>query len=308
MSFIDNIKAVPITDYAERCGFTLVRKGNRYVSLKEHDSVMIDLQKNCFWRNSVFKQGAHGGAGSIIDFAMEFMGYTQNKALREIALMYGINGNNGPKNHQYKALPKPNKLPRREIGDLQLPPKADNSKAIFHYLIKERKIDRSVIRYFLAKGMLYQDAEHSNCVFVSHRFGCVRSTGGKRFVRDLEGCDYNECFFFRPSKAAKTLIVAESVIDIMSIMTEFVKRNIKYTGYSYLALAGTNKLSSLFYHLSKEKDIECIMLAFDNDEAGQAAEEAAIAGLQDIRYEGTVEIYKAPYGKDWNAYIQAVQT
>lgn len=304
MSFLDNIKAVPITDYAQRCGFTLVRKGNRYVSLKEHDSVMIDVYKNCFWRNSVFQRGAHGGAGSIIDFAMEFMGYERNKAMREIALMYGIEGDKEPTQKTYRTAPKPIEPPKREIGDLELPPKADNSRAIFHYLLRERKIDRSVIRYFLAKKMLYQDAEHSNCVFVSHKFACVRSTGGKRFVRDLDGCDYNECFFFRPSKAAKTLVVSESVIDIMSIMTQFVRENKRYTEYAYLALAGTNKLPSLFYHLSQEKDIDHIMLAFDNDEAGQTAQETALVGLQEMEYDGTVEIFTAPSEKDWNAYIQ----
>ena len=47
------------------------------------------------------------------------------------------------------------------------------------------------------------------------------------------------------------------------------------------------------------------MLAFDNDEAGQAAQEAALVGLQEMEYDGTVEIFTAPSEKDWNAYIQA---
>jgi len=308
MSFIDNIKAIPITDYAERCGYTLVRKGQRYVSLKEHDSVMIDVHKNCFWRNSVFQKGKRGGAGSVIDFAMEFMGYERNKALRELAVMYGIEGDKKPPKQEYKTTPKPAEIPKREVGDLELPPKADNSKAVFRYLLKERKIDRSVIRYFLAKKMLYQDAEHNNCVFVAHKFACFRSTGGKRFAIDASGCDYNECFFFRPSNAAHTLVVSESVIDVMSIMTQFVRENKRYTEYCYLALTGTNKLPSLFYHLSKEKDIDHIMLAFDNDEAGQKALESAIEGLKEIGFAGTVEIFLPPSENDWNAYIKATAT
>lgn len=308
MSFIDNIKSIPIIDYAQRCGYTLVRKGQRYVSLKEHDSVMIDVHKNCFWRNSVFQKGMSGGAGSVIDFAMEFMGYERNKALRELAVLYGIEGDKKPLKQEYKAAPKPAEFPKREIGDLELPPKADNSKAVFRYLLKERKIDNSVIRYFLAKKMLYQDAVYSNCVFVSHKFACVRSTGGKRFAIDVSGCDYNECFFFRPSNAAHTLIVSEGVIDIMSIMTQFVRENKRYTEYCYLALTGTNKLPSLFYHLSKEKDIDHIMLAFDNDSAGKIALEAALAGLQEIEFNGTVEIFTPPSEKDWNAYVKVTAT
>lgn len=59
MGFLDNIKSIPITDLAQRMGFTLVRRG-RYFSLKEHDSVIIDTRKNCFWRNSVFTHGFKG--------------------------------------------------------------------------------------------------------------------------------------------------------------------------------------------------------------------------------------------------------
>lgn len=308
MGFLDNIKAVPIIDYAQRCGFTLVRKGTRYVSLKEHDSVMIDVEKNCFWRNSVFQTGARGGTGSIIDFAMEFKGYELKEAIREIAVMYNIEGDKTPQKKQYQAAPAPIVPLKRIVEDLELPPKADNSKAICHYLMKERCIDISVVRYFIAKKMLYQDAVYNNCVFVSHKFGCVRSTGGKRFTRDLNGCDYNECFFFSPSHGAKTLVVAESVIDIMSIMTQFVKENKRYTEYCYLALAGTPKLPSLFYHLEKEQGINHVMLAFDNDSAGRAATKAAIDGLQNMNFLGTFEDFSAPTGNDWNDYIRREQS
>ena len=57
---------VRIGDYAaQRLGYTVVRKG-RYFSLKEHDSVMIDPVKNCFWRNSRPGQGKAIGHLSLI--------------------------------------------------------------------------------------------------------------------------------------------------------------------------------------------------------------------------------------------------
>lgn len=310
MSFIDNIKEIPITDYAERCGFTLVRKGGRYVSIKEHDSVMIDVTKNCFWRNSVFQSGAKGGAGSVIDFAMEFMGYDRNTALRELAVMYNVSGDRQVNPQTYsRPTPKPEQAePKRAAGDLELPPKADNLKRVYHYLLNERKIDLSVVRYFVSKKMLYQDARHGNCVFVTDKFGCMRSTGGTRFAVDLKGCDYNECFYFRPSTSAKSLVVSESVIDVMSVMTQFAREEKSYTDYSYLALAGTNKLPSLFYHLEKDRDIDHVILALDNDEAGQKALEAAVEGLHNMGFDGTVEVYTAPAGKDWNEYIQLTVT
>ena len=63
---------VKIVDYASRMGFTVVRRG-RYFSLKEHDSVIINPEKNCFWRNSKMGTGRSiGKGGSIIDFVLEF--------------------------------------------------------------------------------------------------------------------------------------------------------------------------------------------------------------------------------------------
>ena len=93
MTFIDQIKKIPIEDYAARIGYTPVKKGSRYISLKEHDSIMIDTEKNAYWQNSEFVMGRKGGAGSVIDFAMNMRGYDLNTALRELATMYGIVGN-----------------------------------------------------------------------------------------------------------------------------------------------------------------------------------------------------------------------
>lgn len=301
MSFIDNIKSIPITDYALKRGFTLVKKGGRYVSLKEHDSVMIDIYRNCFWRNSVFQKGRSGGSGSIIDFAMEFMGYDLKGALRDIAETYGISNDTDIKTEIPKVVQVP-PPPKREPGDLALPPKDDGYKAVYRYLLGQRKLDIAVVRYFASKNMLYQDAKYKNCVFVTDKFACVRATSGS-FKIDVEGCDYNECFFFRPSNAARTLVVAESVIDVMSIMTQFVRVKKRFTDFAYLALTGTNKVPSLFYHLEKEKDINRVLLALDNDAAGEKATAIAIEGLKEMGFSGEVQVYSPPSGKDWNEYI-----
>lgn len=302
MSFADDIKSIPITDYALRCGYTLVKKGGRYVSLREHDSVMIDTYRNCFWRNSVFQKGRSGGAGSVIDFAMEFMGYDLKAAMRNIAETYGISGESERKVEVPKQVEAPIVLPKREPGDLDLPPKDTEYKSVYRYLLGQRKLDIAVVRYFVSKNMLYQDSKHKNCVFVTDKFACLRSTTGS-FKIDVSGCDYNECFYFRPSKKAQTLVVAESVIDIMSIMTQFVREKKRFTDYSYLALTGTNKVPSLFYHLEKDKDINHVVLAMDNDEAGEKAISMALEGLKDMGYPGLVEVYSPPSGKDWNEYI-----
>lgn len=315
MSFLDFIKAVPVTDLAQRMGYSLVRKG-RYYSLKEHDSVIIDTTKNCFWRNSRFSQGFKGGAGSTIDFVMEFGEEPAYKAaMRRIALMYGIEGDN-PKPPQMNRKPQTkNTYPKTLI----LPKQAykDNNTTVFRYLLS-RGISQSVIRYFLARKMLYEDT-HRNCVFISPKqdFGCIRSTGKSRFVADVEGSDYEKCFFFKGVNAKK-LYVAESVIDVMSVMTylqirrerssEQPERGDWYGNHAYLALSGTSKIQSLFYCISQEPDIREVYLCLDRDEAGKAADEKVVEGLKKMGFRGILRILKAPDErcKDWNDFVKSL--
>lgn len=312
MGFIADIKAIPITDFAERMGYTLKRLGNHYYTLREHDSVRISVEKNAFWRNSKFQRGEKGSAGSVIDFAIEFCGYDRKEAIRELARMYNIQSDplDGKENHN--AEQKQNRVTRvenpvvvkEEKKILNLPPRAADNKAVFRYLCRVRNIDVSVIRYFLAKGYLYQD-DHNNCVFKTDKFACKRSTGGKKFAIDVEGCDYDECFYIRPNDKANTLIVAESVIDIMSIMSQMVREGKRYTDYSYLALAGVNKLPSLFVHLLKDRRFNAVILAMDNDEFGKQATRIAESGLIEYGFNGRYAVAAAPSGKDWNDYIKS---
>lgn len=310
MGFLDNIKAIPITDLAERMGYTLVKKG-RYYSVKEHDSVMMDIQKNCFWRNSRFSQGFKGGAGSTIDFVMEFGGETDyKKAMRRLALMYGIEGDRPPRTayKTQKSEEKPEVKKPIPPGQLFLPERNKRNNDVFRYLL-ERGISGSVIKYFLARQMLYEDIR-KNCVFVSpyRNFACIRSTGERRFVGDCEGSDYNQCFFFKGRADTKRLIVAESVIDIMSVMTYLQMQEKSYGDYAYLALSGTNKIHALFIHLKQEPQIREVILCLDRDAAGVKADAKAIEGMREMGYKGVWKIKKSPEGtgNDWNDYVKSL--
>lgn len=306
MSYIDTIKAIPITDFAQKIGFTLVRHGSRYVSLKEHDSVMISVEKNAFWRNSCYYKGSKGHAGSIIDFAIEFLSLADAKeAVQCIANLYGIKSDD---NATTVVIPKvtPVEVKERKIGEIELPKKDEHNRNVYAYLSKTRAIAHSVIRFFLMNDMLYQDV-HKNCVFhTGTTFGCVRGTSTyKKFVGDLEGCDYDECFFFYGNPDADVLVVTEAVIDAMSIMTQFENEKKNFKNYAYLALTGTNKLHSVFYHIEKAmaegKPFSKVLIATDNDKYGEEA--AGVIAKELAEYGVQSERYAAPTGKDWNEHI-----
>lgn len=311
MTFLENIKAVPITDLAERMGFRLVRRG-RYYSLKEHDSVMIDTEKNCFWRNSRFHQGYRGGAGSTIDFYMEFGATDCKKAMRQIALLYGIEGGKPIRiTHNSILAPstKQQKKPIRkevQIRNLTLPEKAKQNDIVYRYLLG-RGISHSVIRYFLARKMLYED-KRGNCVFVSPLldFACIRSTNEVRFLSDCSGSDYNHCFFFRGREQGKRLIVTESVIDTMSFMTYLEISGKQYNDNFYLSLAGTNKIQSLFVHLQEKPEIKEVWLCLDRDEAGEKADVIAVKTLKEMGLKWEIKKTPNPACNDWNDYIKTL--
>ena len=310
MTFLENIKAIPITDLAERMGFRLVRVG-RYYSLKEHDSVRIDVARNCFWRNSRFHQGYKGSAGSSIDFYMEFAGETEyKKAMRQLALMYGIEGDKLPK-VAYKKAPavKPQTTSEKEHlqhGNVQLPWRNSHNNDVFRYLAG-RRISASVIKYFFARKMLYEDKRH-NCVFVSplQDFACIRSTGERRFVYDCKGSNYDHCFFFKGREDASRLIVTESVIEAMSIMTYLQVCGERYSSFAYLALAGTNKIHAMFVHLKEQPQLKEVWLCLNRDEGGEKVDKVAIEGLKEMGVQYYMKKPPDPSCNDWNDYIRTL--
>lgn len=65
----------------------------------------------------------------------------------------------------------------------------------------------------------------------------------KRFVADVENSDYEHGFYI--NNGSEKLIVTESVIDAMSIMSILKAKGIDYKSYDYLPLAGAAKFESL---------------------------------------------------------------
>ena len=294
---------VMIVDYAREMGFTLVRTG-RYYSLKEHDSVRIDPQKNCFWRNSV--PGRTGGAfgGSVIDFAMEFNGLSLGEAIRLLenrvpGTAVEVMGKRQGENTE-------NVSGHNKDGPvLKLPGKDNNMRKVFAYLVKTRCIRQEIVQEMVNRRQLYQDT-HGNCVFLSYEsgedgkavFACRRGTNTfKPFYGDVEGCDYSKCFYF--DNQAEKLYVAESVIDAMSVMTI---RFPEYRKWNYLALGGTGKWMAVMNYIT-DPALKEIWIGTDNDKTGQEAVRIISENVRKKRGDLTIITDLPVKGKDWNEVL-----
>ena len=287
---------IRIIEYANTLGFHVVKKG-KYYSLKEHDSVMIDAEKNCFWRNS------NGAKGSVIDFAVEFTQKSVSEVIQEFASIVDL----GDSEQKFVERSKVG-LEKEEKTIFKLPQRDNSIKNVSAYLLSIRQIDKNIVSMFLNKKYLYQDI-HKNCVFVSYKdnepvYAGLRGTNTDyRFIGDVAGSDYDWCFFINNN--SKKLIVTESVIDIMSIMSIIKQKGYEVNDYDWLALTSTQKYESLFYH-ERQKVYEKIYLALDNDNAG-------IKCCYAIRQHGffrTVEVidWLPQDGKDWNDVCKFINT
>lgn len=293
---IDQIKRISIVDYAEEIGFHPYKIGH-YYTLKEHDSVRIDPDKNIFVQNST------GAGGSVIDFAMTFQGMDLKRAIRTLG------GKTATCSVQERKDPDP-ETRKEKIGDLKLPEKDSTMKNIFAYLIKTRGIDQTIVQEMVQRKALYQDI-HKNCVFVSRDdsgkpvFACIRGTNTyKKFVADAFGCDYSYGLFL--PNGGDRLIVTESAIDAMSVMNLLEIGGTDHKAYDYLALSGCGKTEVIETHLHNH-DYRIVDLCLDNDEAGRRAAKALSIRVKEI---SKAAVYTELPGneKDYNDVLKQVKS
>lgn len=286
---------VLITDYAQlELGLNLTPNGKNRVSTQEHDSLVIYTDKNDFFRYST------QAGGDIINFVMHFKDLDFKEALKDIQDFY----------HKYQPTVQETKslsVKKNEdiIVSVELPEPAKDNKKVLNYLTQSRCLPAGLIQDFIDEGYLYQDS-HDNCVFVG-KYEDMNINGVRRaakkssnFKADVEGSYKQGGFYY--GNDSKTLIVTEGVIDAMSLMA--IRSD--YKDYDYLSVNGVgNTHNALKFHMDKrngKEQYERVILALDNDDAGQDATLRAIKYMNS-EYAGITVEYTYPESKDWNAEL-----
>lgn len=273
---------IRIEDYAWEIGLSPYKPaGSRHAKLREHDSVRIDTDKNCFWRNSVPGYGKSiGKGGSVIDFALEFTEKSLAEVLTEFEKKLEERGYSWEQvKGREKRRVEETKVSEEKTEGLQLPEAAGHMRNVFAYLTRSRFLEKEVVQEFVDKKMLYQDTRN-NCVFVGYDytdlgkktpvFGCMRGTNTERkFVRDVPGSDYEKGFFINNN--SDSVVVTESVIEAMSLMSVMADQGIDFHQYSYLALSGVGKGTPLKTITEYCPEFSRYILALNHDDAGMKA-------------------------------------
>lgn len=274
----EQARMTDIGELLRRQGETLKRSGSEYEW--RDGSQKVTIRGNLFYHQYDCK------GGDAIDFVRRFY----NKDYQE-AMDYLLNNSGG---HLIVSPP----VQKRQSRPFELPPKNDNMRRVFAYLLNHRGIDRDVLYAFAHKNMVYESADFHNAVFVGYDENAVvrhahkRGTGSESTFKGNVDNSIPQYSFHWHGTSDK-LFLFEAPVDMLS----FISMNQDgWRQHSYAAACCTSDIV-LWQMMKDNPNIQTICLCLDNDIAGQAANKRISDKLftKGISHEILV-----PINKDWN--------
>jgi len=185
-----------------------------------------------------------------------------------------------------------------------IPQKNDSMSRVFFYLRDVRCIDESIINVFAKAGLLFEDTEFHNAIFVGKDAeGQIKHIHKRTTLKDstfkgnAEASD-PECSFNWRGKSNR-LFVFEAPIDMLSYISMHKEG---WRHHSYVALCSTAGIAALKL-LKDNSNINTVYLCLDNDEAGTQGSKRIAEQIHSI---GEYDIWRLfPQNKDWNEDIQS---
>ena len=187
----------------------------------------------------------------------------------------------------------------------ELPKPNKDMRQVFAYLLKSRFIDRDVIKFFAHEKLLYESADHHNCVFVgvdengvprhAHKRGTY--TLGESFKGNVDDCDSRYSFHY--TGTSNRIYAFEAPIDMLSFIT---LHKVNWQEHSYVSLCSVAD-HALIQMLNDNPTINKIFLCLDNDSAGIESEWRIRHHLKELGYRD-VKFIRPKY-KDWNEILKA---
>ncbi len=288
---IAKAKSVPLIDYLEAHGYSVIREGH-YARLEEHDSFVILLDENRWIWNS------EDIYGDTIDFLILVEKKTFRDAVHELI---GDDPSRPPIQHLPR--PKPSPPVSDEPVDRTLPRKCESHKRVYAYLTQTRCIAPSIVRDLLEKNELYEATRSHNAVFVRYVDGVPRycfQRGTSSYSASWRGetawseKDYAWC---RVGENLSTIYVFEAVIDALSYATLVMRKRKNWHELTLITLGGRS-LAPLYQFLSDHPQaVSRIVVCTDNDNCGNKT----AANIQEKFSDNYTVLRSLPsFGKDWN--------
>lgn len=288
-------RGTDLPNLLESLGYQVKRIGS-YHTLKEMDSIRIKNRRTWF-------RYSEGRGGDAISFLQRFENKSFPEAVEYLLAYHG----------KARDAPDPQKAARSRKNAVQeeeqpipfaLPPPNPDQRRVFAYL-RKRGIAPQVIQGFIQAGLLYEEAEHHNCVFVGRDgagnpvFASKRGTydlNGAGFKGGVPGSDKEVAFRLPGDPGNDAVLVFEAPIDLMSYCTlhRDVTRNAVALNCLYDGPLNT--------YLRENPNIRRIVLCLDADGPGRQAAQRMKDAYEAKGY--SVALNHPAQGKDWNEFLQ----
>ena len=169
--------AVDLEEFLRCRGEKLLSSGREKRLASDH-SVTVRGNE---WYDHAEERGGHA-----VSFVQRFYGLSYPDAVTML-----LGGELGT------AYPSAGERTEEPVKPFALPPANKDMRRVFAYLIKHRGIARDVVAHFAKAGLLYEDAEYHNAVFVGtdaegvphHAHKRSANSYGKAFRLNVEGSD-----------------------------------------------------------------------------------------------------------------------
>lgn len=282
-------RATDIADLLRNKGEIIKREGQSYAWMSGREKISI---KGNLWYNQYTQEG-----GDAIDFARRFLSCNSYPE----AVEFLIGGNAATVIQKYDDSDKKQK-------PFSLPEANTDMRRVYAYLMLQREIDREVIYTFVHERLLYEEANHHNCVFVGYdESGTPRhahkrgTTSNSTFKCNESGSDPLYSFHWKGS--SDRLYIFEAPIDMLSYIS---MHKTGWQTHHYVALCSVAPHAAM-KTIELNKNIKKAILCLDNDEAGNAACER-ICGLLK-REHPNIKVYRqTPINKDFNEDLTSNQS
>ena len=272
----EDARRTDLAAFLRRCGEEVKRSGSENMWLDHGQKVTI---RGNLWFHQYEQVG-----GDAIDFACRFYHMDYPEAV-QLMLSMGVGivqGDVGP-------------FPQKE---LVLPPKHENMRRVYGYLLRRRGIDKDVLDSFAYRDLVYESSDYHNAVFVgTDKAGMPRhihkhhTAAQGRFKGNEAGSEPEYSFHWHGGGGV--LYLFEAPIDMLSFISLYKHC---WKSQSYAAACGVSD-RVLWQMLKDGSHIQKVYLCLDNDEAGQKA-----AGLisKQLTEKGIPNELLVPDRKDWN--------
>ena len=269
----DQIRTARTADlggYLESCHPALFRRAGHSLYMKEKDSVYI---KDGVPGYMDFASGRHGNS---IDFLMEYLHYGFVDAV--LGLSNAAGSSAAPRIHR-----------KTGNGHFFPPPCASKPFTALHKYLQGRGMPPWIISRMEDEGILYQDRDHGNAVFITPQkdYCEIRGTygGSANHFHSCRKTTADRFWYLTSSNSPPEMaFICEAAIDAVSLL--LLRREAGDTGQSvFISIGGVYNQKAI----DRIKRRMPAVIAVDNDAAGE----------QCRRRNGDI-FSLIPSGKDWN--------